>query len=477
MRRHVLASAILATCLLVPLSLAATPTAAAAPTDSERATSAVEYLWYLQAADGSLDHSIGETADFIIGTAAAGYDPATLTTCPSTASGGVSATSALDYLATASDAASDDAGKTGKAVLAIVAAGGDPASFHGRNLIARLTALYHSGTGAYGDGSTFGQSLAMIALKAAGQAVPAEAIAELKGLQGPDGSWGYDSTAPAARAGDTNSTAIALMALEAAGDDSADAAGLAYLATQQQANGGFIYAALYGGPADVDSDALVLQALVATGQDPEGPAWLQGSNSVLTHIRASQGTDGGFAYPGMAESALTTSQIPAALMRVPYGAPVHWTAGHAPGQICIDTSITGTPPATHSPTPRPTVKPTPKPTAKPAAKPTPTPTMEWVSFEPTETATPSAEGTAGEAGRTPAAQATNQASARTTTPDGSEIVAGETAIGGADSGDAGSPGQDGGSGSNAALYALAALFGAAGVLVVGWVFVVRPGRR
>ncbi len=75
---------------------------------------------------------------------------------------------------------------------------------------------------------------------------------------------------------------------------------------------------------------MVLQALVAAGQDPEGTGWLQGGNSVLTHLRSTQAADGGFVYPGQAANAFTTSQVPAALMRVPYAGAVHWTAGRMP---------------------------------------------------------------------------------------------------------------------------------------------------
>src|ERR1035437_6797669 len=234
MRRLVVASAILATLLTMPLAgVAAAPNAlpATAPTDSERATAALSYLWAAQRPDGSLDKSLGETADFVIGAAAAGYDPATLQGCAGTAT-------ALDYLATASDAAAGDAAKTGKTVLAVVAAGGNPASFAGRDLKKRLNVLYHSATGAFGDGSTFGQSFAVLAVVASGGAVPAAALAELKALQDPDGSWSYGTAPVAAGDGDTNSTAIAQMALDASGVHSADAAALAYLHTQQLTDGG-----------------------------------------------------------------------------------------------------------------------------------------------------------------------------------------------------------------------------------------------
>ncbi|HEY5486068.1 MAG TPA: prenyltransferase/squalene oxidase repeat-containing protein [Candidatus Limnocylindrales bacterium] len=357
MRRLVVASAILATLLTWPLAqVAAAPTQppapnapATAPTDSERATSALAFLLAAQRADGSLDGSIGETADFVVGAAAVGFDPATLRGCSGTA------TSALDYLATASDAAATDAAKTGKAALAVVAAGGDPAAFRGRDLVARLSALYNSGTGAYGDGSTFSESFAILAVRGDGRDVAAAALTELKALQDPDGSWSYGKVPVAAGQGDTNSTAIALMALDAAGDHSLDATGLAYLRSQQLADGGFPYqnSNAFGPPAsDADSDAIVLQALVAAGQDPAGSSWLQGSNSVLTQLRASQAAGGGFAYPGMAASAFTTSQVPAALMLVPYAAAVHPTTGLAvPTTACQAPAASATATATVTRTP------------------------------------------------------------------------------------------------------------------------------
>ena len=333
MRTLVVASAILATLLTAPLAQAAAaptqspaPAPATAQTDPQRATSALSYLLAAQKANGSLDGSIGETADFVIGAAGAGFDPATLRGCSGTS------TSALDYIATASDAAAGDAAKTGKAALAVLAAGADPAAFAGRDLVARITALFNSGTGAYGDGSTFGQSFAILALRAGGRDVPPTALTELKALQDPDGSWSFGKVPVAAGQGDTNSTAIALMALEAAGDHSLDATGLAYLRSQQLTDGGFPYqnSTAFGPPAsDADSDSIVLQALVAAGQDPEGSSWLQGSNSVLTQLRSDQAAGGSFAYPGMAPSAFTTSQVPAALLRVAYATAVHPVAGAA----------------------------------------------------------------------------------------------------------------------------------------------------
>ncbi len=471
MRRLVVASAILATLLIAPLGpAAARPISASQPTDSERAAEALAYLWEGQFPDGSVDHSLGETADFVIGTAAAGYDPTALLDC-------TQAATALDYLATASDAAAGNAAKTGKTILAVVAAGGDPASFAGRNLVARIGALYHSADGMYGDGSTFSQSFAILAVVASGGSVPAKAIGELEALQDGDGSWSYGSAPVAAGGGDTNSTAIALMALDTAGDHSADATALAYLHTQQLADGGFPYQkpSAYGTPAsDPDSDAMVLQALVAAGQDPDGAAWLQGGNSVLTQLRSTQAGDGAFAYPGQDANAFTTSQVPAALSRVPYGGAVHWTAGRMPPHQCIDGGETATPHATATPkptvrpTPKPTVRPTPKPTVRPTLAPTPAPTPSPIA--PTDTPEPTPAATA--APIPTEEPAPTEASGATEEVEGATFVAAVT--GGSTPGPSGPSDQ---SAPPVLLYGVAALLGLIVVLGGGWLYMTRPWQR
>ncbi|MFI5258329.1 MAG: hypothetical protein ACHQ01_01785 [Candidatus Limnocylindrales bacterium] len=459
MRRLVVAGAILATLLTAPLSLAAaTPALSTAPTDSERATAALEYLLAAQHSDGSIDASLGETADFVIGAAAAGYDPATLQGC-------AAGTSALSYLAAASDTAAADPAKTGKAILAVVASGGNPGSFAGRDLTARLAAVYQSTTGAYGDGSTFGQSFAILALVASGGAVPMVATGELAALQDPDGSWSYGAAPVAAGLGDTNSTAIAMMALDAAGVHAADAAGLTYLHTQQLADGGFPYqnSSTYGPPAsDPDSDSIVLQALIAAGQDPESASWSRGGNDVLTNLRAGQGADGGFAYPGSGEDAFTTSQVPAALMRDPYAVAVHPKAGNAlPTSACPSPSSSSSPVASPSPASTPTRAPTPRPTIRPKAAPTPAPTSI-----PTDTPTLSPT-------EPPTASPTIALAATADTA--TAVVGAETAL---PSGEPGGPGGASGYGGVPApvVYALAALAGLAVVVGGGWLIASRAGK-
>jgi len=468
MRRLVVASAILAIFLAVPLGMAAAaPNPNLAVSDKARATAALEYLLAAQSPDGSIDHTIDETADFIIGAAATGYDPATLAGC----GGG---TSALSFLATKSDSATADAAQTGKAILAVVAAGGNPASFGGRDLSARLAALYHSATGAYGDGSTISQSYAILAVVASGGSVRGAATDKLVALQGPvDGSWTYSAVQESGGGGDSNSTAVALMALNAAGVHSANTAAFAYLATQQTADGGFAYSTAWGSASDADSDAQVLQALISAGEDPLGTTWSKGSGNALTAMRAAQGADGGFNYQTYGESAFTTREIPAALMRVPYAAAVHFTLGlSVPATSCPGSnpspsaSVTSSASAsssasaahstgpTHTPTRKPTVRPTVRPTAAPTATPTPTDTA---------TATPTAVTTA-----PPTASA----------PEPTSQVAGETAPVSAAPAEP-APGSSGPGGSSGGIpaplaYALAALAGLGAVAVGGWLLLMRP---
>jgi hypothetical protein len=319
--------------------------------------------------DGSIDGSLGETADFVIGA----RPRATIRPLCSAARG----TTALDYLAIASDKATD-AGNTGKAILAVVAAGGNPASFKGRDLTARLAALYHSATGAvwrrhdvqpvvrHPGGGGIGRHRARGGEDA------------LKALQDPDGSWSYGSVAVPAGQGDSQLHGHRADGSRRGGSTHRRGGPRKYLATQQVGDGGFAYSTAWGSTSDPDSDSIVLQALVAAGQDPEGAGWLQGANSVLTDLRVSQAASGGFAYPGGAPDALTTSQVPAALVRIPYAGAVRWTPGRSlPAIECPSPTQsptpTPTPTATPSPSPSPTAVPTPSPT--PTAAPTPRPTV------------------------------------------------------------------------------------------------------
>ena len=184
----------------------------------------------------------------------------------------------------------------GKLALAAVAAGSNPRSYGGVDLVAVIT-------GAAGaDGSlsawgpdAFGQSLGVLALARSGTAVPTLVAANLRGLQGVDGSFGYADWSTGAYVADPDTTALALMALAAlAGTDPAAKAAAVkardWLITHRTAAG---YWTSYS-PANTAGYAGVALLLVgstvttsatwlATQQQADGglPATLDGSPSDL----------------------------------------------------------------------------------------------------------------------------------------------------------------------------------------------------
>ena len=82
---------------------------------------------------------------------------------------------------------------------------------------------------------------------------------------------------------------------------------IAYLHAQQNSDGGFTFSA--PGPSDPDSDALVIQALVALGQDPSGAIWTDGGKTVFDDLdRVRQPTADSHSRGNPGPDAFTTSQ-------------------------------------------------------------------------------------------------------------------------------------------------------------------------
>jgi len=129
------------------------------------------------------------------------------------------------------------------------------------------------------DGA-YRQSLALLALAAAGVDPAPEAVAWLLDQQCADGGWQAfraDLAAPCTAPDsttysgtDTNSTGLAVQALAALGEDTAVADGLAWLAAHQSPDGGFAYYpdGTPGNDPDANSTALALSAFRAAGATP-----------------------------------------------------------------------------------------------------------------------------------------------------------------------------------------------------------------
>lgn len=268
----------------------ATPSASpvASPVTGSVLERSVAYLQSQQAGDGGFPgfegtSDAGVTTDAIVALAAAreaGVDT------------GDAIADALTYLEAEGLAyAETGAGQRAKLILALVAAGDDPGSFAGENLVERLFATVPE-TGIYGSG-LFDHALVTLAAAATGSDW-ATALAEpFASYQTPDGSWAFDTTTSAG-AGDTNTTALVVQALVAAGmgDAPAIAPALAYLGTTQVPGGGFAYQPADPIVPDANSTALAVQTLIATGADLSSDA----VSGAIDALAAFQNPSGGFRY-------------------------------------------------------------------------------------------------------------------------------------------------------------------------------------
>jgi prenyltransferase beta subunit len=253
----------------------------------------------------------GATIDAMAALAAAGRNI--------TAYAGADGQTALDYLATqAADYADQGPSAAGKLAFGVAVAGADPADFADLNLVAQIEDSFDQAAGLFGTaGSTWDQAWSMLGLAAAGESLPVSATVALEALQLDSGGWGFDAAAEAA---DVDSTALALQALAAAGQDETSPAvrqGLAYLASAQNADGGFPG---FDGVTSASSTGLALQALAAFDQEPQSLAWtgLHGNGlprpNPLEALLALQSPDGGFAgFSGPNDGFATYQALPGLL--------------------------------------------------------------------------------------------------------------------------------------------------------------------
>ena len=188
-------------------------------------------------------------------------------------------------------------GQAAKLALAVVSGGRDPRDFTGIDLVAAMTAPMVTPVpdeigSIYGD-DLYDHALVLMALTAAGEAIPDAALEPVRAAQGEDGGWAFDgSTAPGAA--DSNTTALIIQAVVASGhgDDPMVDRALAFLSTLLLPDGGFAYGPADPLVADANSTALVLQALIAAGEDPASREW---GNAPLALARF-QTPSGGLRY-------------------------------------------------------------------------------------------------------------------------------------------------------------------------------------
>ncbi len=189
-------------------------------------------------------------------------------------------------------------GAIGKEALLAEVTGRDPRKFGGHDLIAGIDGVICTTTdvvnGCGGPGnylfatSTFSQALGIIAQLRAGDTANANGpIAYLESLQNGNGSW--PSLIPSTGNSDVDSTAMAAMALALLpGDAAASAAvtkALTWIATEQSATGGF------PGVADdsTNSTGLAIQGLTLAG-----PTYATQIAKADAFLAGQQNDDGGF---------------------------------------------------------------------------------------------------------------------------------------------------------------------------------------
>ena len=180
--------------------------------------------------------------------------------------------------------------------------------------------------GQYGK-DVIGHAFAMLGLAVTTGSVPAKAVEFLKSAQAPDGGWSFTGDTKAGAA-DTNTTAVAIQALVAAGAGKSEMGVLEraqkYLLLQQGADGGFPYqkGGEGGDESDVNSTSYVVQALRSIGAtaDLEKP---------LAYLMSMQKSNGAFQWmKSVADdnAGATYQAVPAIL-----GATLAQPAGQAAG--------------------------------------------------------------------------------------------------------------------------------------------------
>jgi hypothetical protein len=266
--------------LLVPLLV---PPLAAGPAGAQSETSmgrGVHWLEQQRRPDGSFNDGVFDpvdlTANVVMAEVAAGTSPtrATLTWLQSSRA-------AAGY-------AGKGPGSAAKLALALESSGADAS-----RLLAAVTAAA-SGESFAGVAGDYDVALAVLALRGGGRPVADAIVSGLARRQQPDGGWGFARGQPS----DTNTTAVALMALALAGQRGAPAVGrgVSFLDGQQYASGGWGYDKRSKDvkAMDADSTGLVLSALSALGIDQTTKA--KGGVTPRNALLALQVPSGGFAF-------------------------------------------------------------------------------------------------------------------------------------------------------------------------------------
>jgi hypothetical protein len=277
-RRFQWRTPVLATSILIALLL---PALVPAQSRADGVDSAASWLVGEQNADGGFGASPGDpssasvTGWAMLGLAAAGRNPYDVER---------KGHSPVDYLRSSLDQVTSS-GDLARTIVALEAAGGDPRSFGGRNLVATLRERRADNGSFQGWPGTTAYSV--VALRAADATGGLErTISWLVKVQNGDGGWGDTPESPS----NADVTAAAMQAIpetKAAGE------ALTYLRRHQHSDGGFSTGSS-NGPVNSQSTGWAVQAMVAVGADPV--RIVSGGDSALDYLAARQQKDGHYRY-------------------------------------------------------------------------------------------------------------------------------------------------------------------------------------
>lgn len=262
----------------------------AAPGQERLAKKSAAYLRTVQSSDGGFSEpgagsELGLSCWCVMAGTAAGEDAGSWKL-----QGGSS--TARDYLV--SQAGSDmSLTDTELLTLALARCGADPRKASGRDLVA-LIKSYAGDDGKLGEGLEQ-HCLGMMALRAAGEQMPAVSIDWLLSQQGGEGAWDKEGGSV------TAATALAAETLSSTGGTGTEAVekGLKYLRTKMVDDGGFPERS---GQSDSQETARVVRAIVAAGQKPSDKAWDSHGSTPESYLQSMQSSDGRQAFSKGVES-------------------------------------------------------------------------------------------------------------------------------------------------------------------------------
>lgn len=281
-----------------------------------QATAALNWMKTQQQPDGSFaGFGAGSTLDAVLAIMAAGQ---------SHSSYSIGGNTPITFLESKVAEFTRNPGSAGKLLIVTGNLNGN-GTFGGVDLVGLINSSYDPATGHYG-GDALGHAFAMLGLHAAGQTIPSAAVEYLKGTQTPEGGWAFTGdTAPGAA--DTNTTAVVIQALQAAGAANTQPdllkKAVTYIDSQQNPDGGFPYQKV-GGPdseSDVNSSSYVAQAMLSLGNTTI-------AGQALAFIASLQKPDGAFQWKPSEpdDNAGATYQAVSALLQTTLVAPLPGTA-------------------------------------------------------------------------------------------------------------------------------------------------------